>query len=250
MTLRSQLGKIRSSILSTLYQRPATLGDLGPIVTFTFDDFPQSAFTVGGKILESHDARATYYVARGLMDSENALGRQFSRDDLTSLVERGHEVAIHGFDHLSARKTGVDEFIADVHRCETTLRECVSTGVTSNFAYPYGHATLSAKRRLGPLMSSSRGTIPGFNGPEVDLNLLRANFLYGGADQFERAKQLIQKNVESKSWLIFYSHDVADQPSQYGCTPELLQQTLCYAVEQGTKVMTVADVVRALCPTA
>src|SRR5580704_13039157 len=105
MKLRSQLGRIRSNFLSSMYRRPAALGNLGPIVTFTFDDFPRSALTVGGSILESFAARATYYVSMGLMDAENQLGPQFSREDLHSLVERGHEVAIHGFDHLSAWKT-------------------------------------------------------------------------------------------------------------------------------------------------
>ncbi len=53
---------------------------------------------------------------------------------------------------------------------------------TANFAYPYGHVTLQTKRGLGPGLSSSRGIFPGLNGPEVDLNLLRANRLYGGID--------------------------------------------------------------------
>ncbi|HVN94221.1 MAG TPA: polysaccharide deacetylase family protein [Terracidiphilus sp.] len=250
MSLHSQLGKLRASALTALYRRPVGLGSLGPIVTFTFDDFPRSAFTVGGKILESYEAKATYYVAAGLMDTDSSVGRQFSRDDLASLVERGHEVAIHGFDHLSARRTRVDEFIADVRRCENALHSYVSSGVTANFAYPYGEATLSAKRRLGPLMSSSRGTVPGLNGPELDLNLLRSNFLYGDVDQLDRAKRLLEKNTERKSWLIFYSHDVAERPSQYGCTPELLRQTVRCAADHGAKILAVTDVVQALCPAA
>ena len=231
-----------------MYRRPATLGNRGPIVTFTFDDFPRSALTVGGSILESFAARATYYVSMGLMDAENPLGPQFSREDLHSLVERGHEVAIHGFDHLSAWKTPVEEFIADVSRCRTILHECFPACASSNFAYPYGHTTLSVKRRLGPRMTSSRGVIEGFNGPEVDLNLLRANLLNGDVDQLDRARQLISENAARQSWLIFFSHDVEDSPSPYGCTPSLLQQTVRFAVEQGASVLTVADVVRVLSP--
>jgi peptidoglycan/xylan/chitin deacetylase (PgdA/CDA1 family) len=231
-----------------MYRRPAALGNLGPIVTFTFDDFPRSALTVGGSILESFAVRATYYVSMGLMDAENPLGPQFSREDLHSLVERGHEVAIHGFDHLSAWKTPVEEFIADVSRCRTILHECFPVGASSNFAYPYGHTTLSVKRRLGPRMTSSRGVIEGFNGPEVDLNLLRANLLCGDVDQFERARQLINENAARNSWLIFFSHDVEDDPSPYGCTPALLRQTVRFAVEQGSSVLTIADVVSALSP--
>lgn len=231
-----------------MYRRPAALGDLGPIVTFTFDDFPRSALTVGGSILESFAVRATYYVSMGLMNAENPLGQQFSREDLDSLVERGHEAAIHGFDHLSARDTSVERFIADVSRCETMLHQLFPAGASSNFAYPFGHTTLSLKRRLGPKMSSSRGAIAGLNGPEIDLNLLRANLLCGDVDQFEPVRQLMSENAARNSWLIFFSHDVENEPSAYGCTPALLRQTVRFAVEQGASVLTVADAVRALSP--
>jgi peptidoglycan/xylan/chitin deacetylase (PgdA/CDA1 family) len=165
-------------------------------------------------------------------------------------VERGHEVALHGFDHLSARNTPIEKFIADVDRGEATLQQFLRAGTTRNFAYPYGHATLSAKRRLGPQMSSSRGTIAGLNGTVVDLNLLRANHLYGDIDELDRAQDLISENTRQSSWLIFYSHDVAEQPSPYGCTPSLLEKTVRFAVEQGATILTVADVVRTLRPAA
>ena len=229
-----------------MYRRPVALGNLGPIVTFTFDDFPRSALTVGGSILESLDARATYYVSMGLMDSENALGPQFSREDLDSLVKRGHEAAVHGFDHLSALTTPVSKFVEDASRGRNLLHDYIPGGASSNFAYPYGHATLSAKRRLRSCMSSSRSAMAGLNGPEVDLNLLRANLLCGGVDQLPEVQQLVSENTARHSWLIFFSHDVSDDPSPYGCTPALLRQTVRLAVEQGAKVLTVADVLRTL----
>jgi peptidoglycan/xylan/chitin deacetylase (PgdA/CDA1 family) len=246
MGLRSQLGKIRSTFLSTLCRRTAALGDLGPVVTFTFDDFPRTALTAGAEIIERFGARATYYVAMGLMDSENRLGEQFHLADLHSLVNRGHEVALHGFKHISARKTSVAEFIGDVTDGKLAIQECVSVGSSNNFAYPYGEATLSAKRQLGPRMGSSRGAIAGLNGPDVDLNLLRANSLYGGNEHLEQVRRLILENQAKKSWLIFYSHDVAEKPSPYGCTPSLLHEVVSFAAAQGARLMTVADVVARL----
>jgi hypothetical protein len=96
-------------------------------------------------------------------------------------------------------------------------------------------------------MKSSRGTVPGFNGPEVDLNLLRANPLYGDADHSESAKKLILENIESRSWLIFYSHDVSKNPSPFGCTPALLEEAVSFAADRGSRIMTVAEVVSEIC---
>lgn len=246
MGARSHLGRLRAKCLSSFSRRNIALGDLGPVVTFTFDDFPRTALTAGAEIIERFGARATYYVAMGLMGSENRLGEQFHCTDLHALVERGHEVALHGFRHLSARKTPLDEFVEDLADCKRAVQECVPGGASNNFAYPYGEATLSAKRQLGPEMRSSRGTVAGLNGPEVDLNLLRANPLYGGNEQAEGARELIRENQAQRSWLIFYSHDVAEKPSPYGCTPALLHEAVSFAATQGARLMTIADVVATL----
>ncbi len=82
MSVRSQLGVVRTRILSALYRRCVSLGNNGPIVSFTFDDFPRSAYTVGGAILEEFGARGTYYATAGLMNRSNELGELFVRDDV------------------------------------------------------------------------------------------------------------------------------------------------------------------------
>jgi peptidoglycan/xylan/chitin deacetylase (PgdA/CDA1 family) len=222
------------------------LGNRGPIVTFSFDDFPRTALTNGASIVERFGGRATYYVTMGLMDTDNHLGEHFHCADLRSLIDRGHELASHTFSHLSAQRTDFKVFSQDVEHCEKAIRESIAVGPSKNFAYPYGEVTLAAKRKLGPRMRSCRGTCSGFNGPEVDLNLLHANSLYGDVDQAETAKQLILENESRRSWLIFYSHDVASEPSRFGCTPGLLEAVVSFAAERGARMMTVAEVVAEL----
>jgi peptidoglycan/xylan/chitin deacetylase (PgdA/CDA1 family) len=246
MSVVSQIARSWQGIACSFHRRTAALGDLGPLITISFDDFPSSALTAGAGIVERFGGRATYYVSMGLMDTINKLGPQFCCTDLKSLVKRGHEVGSHSFGHLSARKTPIEEFVGDVDRGEKAIRETAGINPSRNFAYPYGEVTLTAKRELGPRMGSCRGTCGGFNGPDVDLNLLRANRLYGGIDQFKAAKQLILENERRKSWLIFYSHDVASSPSQFGCTPELLEAVVAFAADRGVKMATVADVVSSL----
>src|ERR1017187_943200 len=246
MSLRSQISKVRCKILCSFYKRSVVLGDRGPIITFSFDDCPRSALTTGRDIIERFGGRATYYVSMGLMGTFNNLGEKFDSAGLDSLAERGHEVASHTFSHVSARRTPFAEFVRDVDYCEKAIRDSLAFGPSNNFAYPYGEATLSVKRKLGPQMKSCRGTCGGLNGPDVDLNLLRANSLYGGIDQVEAAKLLILENEKRKSWLIFYTHDVAKNPSPFGCTPALLEAVVSFAVDRGARMATVAEVIAEL----
>jgi len=223
------------------------LQDVGPIVSFTFDDCPRSALTSGGEIVERFGGRATYYVAMGLMGTSNELGEQFRPGDLHSAVERGYEVANHSFSHFSARKTPLREFMWDVDRCEREIVEHIGMNPSNNFAYPYGEVTLKVKRILGPLMGSCRGTCGGLNGPDVDLNLLRANRLYGGYDMADAAKRLVLENERRRGWLIFYSHDVRSTPSRFGCTPELLEDVVSFASDHSVGLLTIGEVVTRIC---
>jgi peptidoglycan/xylan/chitin deacetylase (PgdA/CDA1 family) len=247
MIFRSQLGRVRRALLNASHRRTVPLGDHGPIVTITFDDFPRTASTTGATIVERFGARATYYVAMSLMNQKNDLGDQFGYADLISLMARGHEIASHTFSHLSARRTAYDVFSKDFARGETALLETLGIRASGNFAYPYGDATFESKKNLGPRLPSSRGTCGGLNSPEVDLNLLHANSLYGGISRAAAAQKLILGNQAEKSWLIFYTHDVAAKPSPFGCTPELLEAVCAFASARA-RLMTVAQVIRLLEP--
>ncbi len=240
MSLRSVLGAARRRVLGSMYRRTVALGDRGPIVTFSFDDFPRSAYLAGGAILERFGARGTYYTALGLMNTSNELGEQFRAEDLDSLLEKGHELASHTFSHISCRGVSGAAFREDVKQGKEAI-ERLAGGDAPNFAYPFGDVTFEAKRTLRVGLSTARSIVPGFNGPEIDLSLLRANSLYGGIEGARQAEELIRENFERKSWLIFYTHDVRSKPSAYGCTPELLEAAVSAAAGSGSRILTVRE---------
>jgi peptidoglycan/xylan/chitin deacetylase (PgdA/CDA1 family) len=216
----------------------------GPFVSFSFDDFPRTALSTGGDILGSHGIRGTYYVAMGLTGTLNEQGEHFRLEDLHQALQDGHELGSHTFSHPSSRKVSLSAFQDNVRKGQQALREIVNSRATEHFAYPFGEATLAAKRAVGSEMLSCRGIYPGVNGPDVDLNLLNANLLYGGIENIGEVEQLVRENARQKGWLIFYTHDVCRNPSPYGCTPELLQAASRLA-SQHAKALPVGEVIRA-----
>jgi peptidoglycan/xylan/chitin deacetylase (PgdA/CDA1 family) len=245
MSVRSHLAVARRKILFSLYQHTMAFTIATPVISFTFDDFPRSAYLTGGGVLEHFGARGTYYAAAGLMNTENELGPQFGPNDLDSLVGKGHELATHTFSHISCRSVSNSIFRADVQKGRKAIEEIA--GVSSeNFAYPFGHVTVRAKGVLAQGLASSRSIFPGLNGPEFDLNLLRANRLYGDIGQSRSEEELIRENIRQRSWLIFYTHDVRPKPSAYGCTPALLESAVSFAVRSGCRILTVKEVLTEL----
>ena len=243
MFLRSQIASARRKALCALARRDVLIRCDRPLITFSFDDFPRTALIVGGSILQNAGVRGTYYVAPGLMNTQNHLGPHFCKEDLLDLLAAGHELASHTYSHTSARTAGFTGYVDEVEKGFQGLSEILGLNASRQFSYPFGEITLRIKRTVGPKMQSSRGIFPGLNGPQVDLNLLRANHLYGDTDQFASAKMLIDENNRRKSWLIFYTHDVRPTPSRFGCTPAFLERVVRAAVESGARIATVGEVI-------
>jgi peptidoglycan/xylan/chitin deacetylase (PgdA/CDA1 family) len=76
------------------------------MVSFTFDDAPKSAAAVAAPILDAYRARATFYVAGGLVDKWSGHWDGISADEIVALHSEGHEIACHTFSH--ARTTDLD----------------------------------------------------------------------------------------------------------------------------------------------
>jgi len=241
MSLRSTLGWVHRQALYCFRQRSVPLGNRGPIVSFCFDDFPRTAYTIGGSILKTFGGRGTYYAAIGLMNTSNKLGDLFRAEDLHSLVQDGHELANQTYSHVSCRNISLPAFRQDVQKEQDAIRE-MGLVPSANFAYPYGQVTMAAKKALGEEMASCRSIYRGVNGPILDLNLLRANSLYGDTDRLAEVERLVSENDERKGWLIFYTHDVRENPSEFGCTPRLLELAISASVRRSARIQSVAEV--------
>ena len=241
MTLRSLVSAANRRVLCSFHRRMIPLGNHGPIVSFSFDDFPRSAYLAGAPILEAFGGRGTYYTTTGFLNTSDGLGDLFHLEDLRGLLARGHELGTQTFRHSSCRRVSLTEFQDDVHKGIRELQHLVERH-SDNFCYPYGHVTLGTKRTLAPYLASARGIFPGVNGPEVDLNLLRANPLYGDTSGAPRVQQLIQQNIAQKGWLIFYTHDIRPNPSEYGCTTEFFEFAVSAAAQSGSRILTVEQV--------
>jgi peptidoglycan/xylan/chitin deacetylase (PgdA/CDA1 family) len=247
MNFRSGFGPIRRFALRAFSRRLRPLGNRSPLVSFCFDDFPRTALTRGAVVLERSGVRATYYVAMGLCNKTNELGESFNVDDLHYLVERGHELATHTYSHLSCRSVSPRVFLDDVCRGRDSIR-AMGFLPSGNFAYPFGEVTFAAKGIVGDEMASCRGTQKGINGRLLDLNLLRANPLYGHIDKLGKVMELLQENQVQNGWLIFYTHDVCEKPSRYGCSVNLLDAAVTLSLKAGARVSTVSEVLAGLSP--
>ena len=139
-----------------LCTRPAKMKWPGGVVSFTFDDFPRSAWINGGAILEKYDVRGTYYTAMGLAGTANHLGPMFEVEDLRAARAHGHEIACHTFTHRDCCRASPGAIIGEIEENAAALSALLDGTVLTNFAYPFGGVSLSSKHALANRFASCR----------------------------------------------------------------------------------------------
>lgn len=215
------------------------------VLSITFDDFPKTAWTEGGRVMADHGARGTYYVAGGLRGQVLEGRLQFGDEDIEALVAAGHELGCHTFDHISALKTPPAEFAASIRRNAAFVAERAPGYRMESFAYPFGDVSFGGDRVVADQgFTSARGIIPTLNGSPARPRLLAAAGLERRKRDEYDFEALIEEAACTQSWLILYTHDVEDDPSPFGCTPAELDRLLTSAKAAGLRVAPVGEVMR------
>jgi peptidoglycan/xylan/chitin deacetylase (PgdA/CDA1 family) len=236
---RSLKGKLRRRLVRLVERRPARMRLERPMVSFSFDDAPATATVEGARALEAQGLCGTYYVAASLAGRDGPMGRFATAEALMAAGAAGHEIACHTFSHLDCGAAGRTAIEDDVARNETALAAW-GAGRPSNFAYPYGDVSLAAKRALGGRFDVLRALHHGLIEDGSDLNQAPAVGIEG-PDGEAVARHWLELVVKRRAWLILYTHDVAEAPSPWGCTPQALNGLIEAALTRGCDVVTVAE---------
>ena len=197
-----------------------------PLASITFDDFPRSSWSEGGPILDRYDAKATYYVAgRMCGQTDNGIA-YYEAEDLTNLRDAGHEIGCHTWSHEYGTGVSSPQLDADVARNDGFVREVLGDYPMTSFAYPYGDVSPRTKVLFSNKFASNRGIRAGVNAGMIDLAQLKAVGLEQRSWTPAMVEQAVAEAIERNGWIIFFTHDISDDPSPYGATPAMLEHAL------------------------
>lgn len=224
--------------------RRVAMTNTRPIVSFTFDDVPQSAATLGAEILRDHDAHGTFYVAGRLAGENEGPWLHASVQELLALHRAGHELACHTFSHKHLYELGGSEFRAEEDRNAEFFRALDSGIVLRNFAYPWGVADFWRKRELARRFTTCRSVLPGINRGMIDPHFLHSMPLEEAHTNVAAVDHALDEAHDGNGWLIFYAHEVGTGGGTFCCSPALLRYALAGAQRRGMQIANIAEATR------
>lgn len=232
--------KLRRRLVRLRHRRPATAARARPMVTFAFDDVPETAVTVGAPVLERQGVRGTFYVSAGLADAAGPVGRYAGREALQALAAGGHEIGCHTHSHLDCGAATGERVSDDMALNAALLCDWGVAAELSTFAYPYGDVGYDAKAEAGRRFILSRGLHPGLIRRGSDLNQAPAVSIEGGAGE-ARGRLWLQRAAAGQAWLILFAHAVEDQAAEFAVARDTLARLVDVAQAQGVDVVTAAE---------
>lgn len=226
-------------------RRMAVLRNKRPIISFTFDDFPVSAYTRTAPLFQQAGVYATFYTSIGLLGKTAPTGEIASRELFREVLSSPHEVGCHTFDHLGAFETPFGAYRASVEKNLRELRQFDPVATFATHSYPISFPRARTKRYVGHRFQACRAGGQIHNQGSLDLAYLQSFFIERSRSNPAAIREQIERSVQANGWLIFSTHDVDDNPTVYGCTPALFETILEWSLASGAQILPVRDALSA-----
>jgi peptidoglycan/xylan/chitin deacetylase (PgdA/CDA1 family) len=234
-------GKLSRFLARHVATKKLAMRNSKPIISFTFDDVPASACDTGVRILEQHGVRGTFYIAGAGFGRNSPVGTLATPDLLRPIWLRGHEIGCQTHNHSAVSRLSRDELRREFNCNQAALKNIDANIPVRNFAYPYGDLSFGARRQLETLFDCCRSVDHGINTGIINLGALKSWPLENASLDRSRITALIAETIQTNGWLIFFSHDVVEQPSRFGIDPGLLEWTVKTAKQSGATIAPIAD---------
>lgn len=244
--LDNTIDRIANRVVRHFPRRRVDCRTTTPIVSFTFDDAPDTAWTNGARILDAYGLKGTFYISGGLVGTVESDRRLLDPEACRALAAAGHEIGCHTWSHRKLRQMSPPELASDLDRNRDFLDSIDGGKAQRSFAFPYIMAWPPAQRTLAARYATTRGGLQGINRIGTDPHFLWGAEIRANYDLEDRLLPWIDDVLANPGWLIFFTHDVSDSPTLYGCKPSTLERLVAESLQRGCRVMPVAAAAAAL----
>lgn len=213
-----------------------------PLVSVTFDDGWQSAYTNGAALLDKFDVPGTFYLNSSTINT----GIFMNQGQLADLAKRGHQLAAHGDEHIDMTAINATKLQKELTTTYDYLHKTFRLK-RQDFATPYGKSDAEVEYLVRKYYRSHRGTDTGIN-TKQNFNPYNLQVMFVTKDTpLVTIQEALTSAKEKNGWLILVYHRIENNPqSSTTITPATFTQHLEAIKQQGLPVATVEQALNEL----
>jgi len=210
-----------------------------PLLAITFDDGNASDFTTAFPLMQEYGIPGTTYITTSLIGKVNHL----TWEQVRLLEQAGWTIGCHSHTHPYLSELSREEISEEMEEVDRAFRE-QGFNPPDHHAYPYGDYDVEVIEVVKRHRSTGRA-IPGSVPPKADnhdLYQLEAIQAYLNCEEslYETALQVREAALE-ETILILYTHDIKDEPSEYGAYPYYFAELLDYINQLDIETVTIDE---------
>lgn len=206
---------------------------LKPIICLTFDDAHLNAYQYGFPLLEKYHFPATSFINSGLIGKYGRL----SWDQVLHLKNHNWEIGGHAIDHFELPELSYEEAY---YQIVEDYNKFLEYGINlKSFALPAGHATERDYVIIKSIYKNIRNSID----KEMQLPLNRFDlgyFAYQTNYTSQMVKErIIRGSINGEVLIVIGFHQISENQNNTidNCTPEALEEILCWLTDKDYSVM-------------
>lgn len=212
----------------------------GGLISVTWDDGMQSAFSLGKPIFDKYGWKYSFYPIAPL--TQDGTNGHMTIAQLDQLKLEGHEIGMHGqFGFTTLLATSEAELANDLYASRTMN---INHGYGTIMAYPLGAFSPATIKEVSKQSSAGMNVNWMHNNPNALSKWNINRFSPSATTTLADITGRIDNAVANNDWLIINLHGIEATPTSVNVSPGLLESVLDYINGTTAKVLPVGNVLR------
>lgn len=202
----------------------------------TFDDGYSTDYEVVYPILEEKDLKAVTYISPIFI--EEKVEGYMSWDQVKALDEAGWDIEDHTYSHANLKELTEPEIHEELQKVDDIFEE-MGLDIPKHHAFPHGTYNESITDIVFTYRKTARKAENTLNSFPLESNIIDAIDM--GIHSEEALKGFIDDAVNKNKLIFFFTHDVQDEPYDYGITTDKFKSVVEYSIEKEINILTLTE---------
>ncbi len=212
-----------------------TDNDQKSYIIFSFDDGNSTDYRVVYPLLEARELKGVVYINPDFQDRGRSCHMTWKQ--VKKLDEAGWDIECHSYSHANLQDLEDKEIEMEMNSVDNAFK-ANDLDPPEHHAFPYGYFDERVQEIVGQHRITQRTTMDGINTYPYNLEKLKSVCMCYNVDTLN---DYVDEVTKKGGLLIFYTHDVQEEPYEWGIEKDKFIEVLDYSISKDVEIVTMSE---------